>query len=172
MVPLLGATDPRAAAHAIDLGIAMQLTNICRDVREDALRDRIYLPKTRLRAAAIPSHAILGADLAPVIRAMLVLADRYYDSAREGLRHLPFRTRWAIHVALAVYRAIGIRLRDRHAANPSFGRTVVPWPARIGWSLVGLGEGLAGLWAGAPADHDASLHRAIADLPGTHEGAA
>lgn len=50
LTPVLGCSDPRAAAHAADLGRAMQLTNILRDVREDLERGRVYLPAEELRA--------------------------------------------------------------------------------------------------------------------------
>src|SRR5690606_23084968 len=49
MCGVLGVRDVGARRHAIDLGIAMQMTNICRDVLEDAKRDRVYLPEGRLR---------------------------------------------------------------------------------------------------------------------------
>jgi 15-cis-phytoene synthase len=51
MCGVLGVRDPRALAHAVDLGLAMQLTNICRDVADDARMNRVYLPEERLRAA-------------------------------------------------------------------------------------------------------------------------
>jgi phytoene synthase len=57
MCPVLGVTDRAALPHAIDLGIAMQITNICRDVAEDLTMDRVYLPASRLEAAGAPPGA-------------------------------------------------------------------------------------------------------------------
>jgi phytoene synthase len=106
---VLGAKMPEAAPFAVDLGIAMQLTNICRDVAEDAQPDRLQPP----------------APVAPVVLELLDLADRRYERGREGLRWLPPPVRPAIAVAAELYRAIGGVLRDRDG-DPWAGRAVVP----------------------------------------------
>ncbi len=119
MCGVLGVRHVEARRHAIDLGIAMQMTNICRDVLEDAKRDRIYLPLTRLTAAAVEQDELLGvkegSDVSSVARAgvsrvvsdVLVWAERYYDSGAAGMGYIPVRARLAIIVARALYRDIG-----------------------------------------------------------------
>jgi 15-cis-phytoene synthase len=117
MTAALDVTAPEALPHAIDLGIAMQLTNICRDVHADALLGRRYLPTT-LVGAVEPAALIapVGAVRAAAVHAMrtlLDLADRHYASGEQGLRHLPAGARAGILVAARVYREIGVVLRQR-----------------------------------------------------------
>lgn len=134
MSPLLGVTHPEAAAPARDLGIAMQLTNICRDVAEDLGRDRVYLPERRLQAAGASQELLLGgrgrAAVAVVVAELLELAEAHYDRGLAGTRHIPLRSRLAIRVAAVVYRAIGRRLLRVHAGDALHGRTIVPVASR------------------------------------------
>ncbi len=102
MCPLIGVTSPEAHAHAIDLGIGMQLTNICRDVREDAERGRCYLPG---------ADSLSELDLKIRIKETLDIADLYYKSAYEGLSYIPFRPRFVIFLAGELYRQIGMKIR-------------------------------------------------------------
>jgi len=123
MCKVLNVQDPRAEAHAIDLGIAMQLTNIARDVVEDAKMGRRYLPAswTRgmspediLRAAENPTGDD-AAILTMAVRRLLALAEEYYASGRVGLAYLPFRAHFSIGVAAKIYRQIGVQLlRSEH----------------------------------------------------------
>lgn len=143
MERLLGSTDPGARATAIELGIAMQLTNICRDVREDALRDRVYLPASMLRAHGVDPDAVArgeveGARLAPVVSEVLALADRHYRAARAGYRALPWRARAAVAVAARLYRQIGVNLVARQGADPLRGRVVVPTLQKLGLAALEL----------------------------------
>lgn len=166
IAPILGARSRRAIPHAIDLGIAMQLTNIARDVAEDAAMGRRYLPGDWIAqlppsALAEPTAQTRAAGSAAVGR-VLELADRYYASAEAGFRYLPPRSRLAIAVAARCYRAIGVRLR---AGRPQWwqGRAVVGTAAKCRIALV---EALprAFAWAGA-SDHDRTLHAALVDVP-------
>jgi len=130
MCGVLGVKSEQAIPYAIDLGIAMQITNICRDVLEDAHRDRIYVPIKRLLQKEITEEAILKnqvlpAQISPVIIDLLNLAELCYKRARSGMHYIPFRTRVAILIASRVYRAIGLKLRSKHNANPMHGRTIV-----------------------------------------------
>lgn len=177
MCGVIGVTNRDALAHAIDLGIGMQITNICRDVREDAGRDRVYLPATRLRAAGIDPEALRAgtadrAQLAGVVTDLLALAERYYASADDAMRHIPWRSRLAILVASRVYRAIGRRLL-RHGADAWAGRTIVPWWEKVVWAAAGLAASLRprvlGLTTVPP--HDPRLHDGLAGLPGADAGA-
>ena len=96
--PIFGVTEPDALQHADDLGIAMQLTNICRDVREDAENDRIYLPADFFTTSPSVSD-LLSKDskwieeTVLVKRRLLSLAEERYASGEAGIRYLPFRMR-------------------------------------------------------------------------------
>jgi 15-cis-phytoene synthase len=134
MCHVLGVRDRRALRHAAHLGIAMQLTNICRDVREDWERGRLYLPEEMLAAAgAPPLRPALGGTfpesarlaVAKVVEQLLWEADRYYASADRGLAHLSFRCAVGIRAARLLYAEIGARLRCA-GCDPFAGRAVVP----------------------------------------------
>ena len=137
MCSVLGVRDLRALRHAIDLGIAMQLTNIARDVREDADARRVYLPAERLHELGLAPEDLVNGEadeqaVSVVVTDVLEVAERYYQSGDAGMHYLPPRARWAILVASRLYRGIGRRLRWRHRSNPMLGRVVVPWFAKIG----------------------------------------
>lgn len=171
MCPILGVTEGMPQAHAIDLGIAMQITNICRDVAEDAGRGRIYVPATLLRAEGIDPEGLIQGEvdrvaLSRVIRGMLATADRYYASGQAGLGFIPARARLAIAVAARIYGAIGHKLL-REGADPLRGRTVVGAPEKALRTAQGLGDLVySSFTTGSP--HDAGLHLALGDLPGAH----
>lgn len=86
---IFGYSSPSALQHAIDLGIAMQLTNIIRDVKEDAVRGRIYLAQEDLSAYGVSEQDILEHRMSPQLRALIVeyirRADAYYASADKGI---------------------------------------------------------------------------------------
>lgn len=119
MASIMGAHDPRVLDRACDLGLAFQLTNIARDIVEDARMGRCYLPAQWLREAGIPPQE-LGeprhrAQLAKVAARLVDHAEPYYDSASEGIAALPLRSAWAIASARNVYRQIGIEVKRRGA---------------------------------------------------------
>ena len=116
------------------LGMAMQMTNICRDVAEDWERQRLYVPDELLATCGCPQLASeLGstfpstarAPMARAIAGLLAEADRYYASGDAGLRALSWRCALAIRTARAVYSAIGTRIR-RSGCDPLAGRAIVP----------------------------------------------
>ena len=117
MCRVLNCEQVRAESFAIDLGIAMQLTNISRDVLEDAKMGRRYLPATWVN---LPASTIAEADItchqtvALAIKQLLALAETYYQSALLGIQLLPFRSRFSITVALRVYREIGQSLQRQN----------------------------------------------------------
>jgi 15-cis-phytoene synthase len=119
MATVMGVKDAATLERAVDLGIAFQLTNICRDVMEDAANGRVYLPSAWLREAGAPTdpREFPGNEdkLVLVVRRLLDEADRYYDSSRHGIARLPARSAWAVAAARAVYRDIGRRIRARGA---------------------------------------------------------
>lgn len=171
MCSVLGVKDEHARAFAIDLGVAMQLTNICRDVLEDAESGRVYLPTSRLLAAGVTPDELARGDVdrAPVhrvVRDMLDLADRYYASALHGMRFLPARARLAILVASRVYRRIGVDLRQKGGAALD-GRTIVPFRSKLieAARAVGLFLRPSVLGLTPPSAHDPSLHVDLHGLP-------
>jgi len=117
MARVMGVTNPEVLRRAQDLGLAFQLTNISRDVIEDAQGGRVYLPADWLVEAGLAPTAEAVADPANraavhrVTERLLAVAEPYYDSARDGLRGLPFRSAMAIAAARGVYREIGRKVR-------------------------------------------------------------
>lgn len=120
MAMVMGARAPATLVRAADLGIAFQLTNISRDVVEDAANGRVYLPGRWLDDAGVPRSDVTApehrAAVADVVRDLLEQAEPYYRSARVGLRDLPFRAGWAIAAARGVYRDIGRGVERRGAS--------------------------------------------------------
>lgn len=117
MCQVLDVRDSASASHAVDLGVAMQLTNICRDVAEDASAGRRYLPASIIGNLPPEALAFPKAELRPCLRQcvaeLLDLADGYYQNGENGLPYLPFTARCGILVAARLYRAIGTGLRQR-----------------------------------------------------------
>jgi phytoene synthase len=119
MSHVMGLRNEHALRHAADLGIGMQLTNIARDVTEDAAMGRIYLPLQWLREAGIEPDEISDAahreKLAALTARLLREAERYYRSGDAGLWHLSFRSACAVAAARHVYSEIGCLLLQRGA---------------------------------------------------------
>jgi phytoene synthase len=134
MALVMGVRDPRVLQRAADLGIGFQLTNISRDVLDDARNGRCYLPAEWLAKAGIPLDRIADPVYRPalfgVVERLLQEADRYYESAAIGLQSLSFRSGWAVATALGVYRDIGRVVRERgvHAWDT---RAVVSTPRKL-----------------------------------------
>ena len=99
MTRVMGASDDVAYLRAADLGVAMQLTNIARDVGEDERRGRVYLPSQLLEGVA--------GDRRAAVRAILAVADSHYRAADRGVPLLPADCRFAIASARNIYSAIG-----------------------------------------------------------------
>ena len=122
------------------------MTNIARDVLDDARAGRLYLPLEWLREAGIePADVALPAHrerLAGVARRLLDEAERYYASGDQGLKSLPLRSAWAVAVAGGVYREIGRLVRARGAAAWDV-RAVVPRRLKLAWLVRGLAQALS-----------------------------
>ena len=120
MAHVMGVRDPAVLDRASDLGLAFQLTNIARDIVEDAGIGRVYVPEAWLREAGIPPEEVAEPRhrpaLAGVASRLVEAAEPYYASARIGIAALPPRSAWAIATAHGVYRQIGIEVRGRGAA--------------------------------------------------------
>jgi len=112
MTALMGSRERDVLARACDLGVAMQLTNVARDVGEDARRGRVYLPRTWLTEAGVDREAFLAAPafdarIGAVVARLLARAEIIYLSADAGVPMLPRGCRAAIMAARLVYSDIG-----------------------------------------------------------------
>ncbi|MBX3269166.1 MAG: phytoene/squalene synthase family protein [Sandaracinaceae bacterium] len=115
---IMGRRAPAVLARAAELGVAMQLTNIARDVGEDARAGRVYLPLAWLREEGISAQALLAqpgftAGLGVCVARLLEHADVLYRRAAPGIAALPRDCRWAIASASAIYADIGRAVRER-----------------------------------------------------------
>ncbi len=144
---VMGVSRPDAVRHAAHLGIAMQLTNVCRDVLEDAGRGRAYVPEELVGAElaealrgglARAPDAAQRATLAGAVRTLLTLAERFYASGDTGLAFLEPRSALAVRTARLVYAEIG-RVIESRDCDVLRGRAVVSGPRK----LVLLGRALA-----------------------------
>jgi phytoene synthase len=118
-------------ARACDLGVAMQLTNIARDVGEDARLGRLYLPLQWLRAESIDPEAwlarpVFDARISAVVQRLLNAADELYARADRGIANLPSACRPGMYAARLLYAEIGHELRRRGLDSVNQ-RTVVSW---------------------------------------------
>lgn len=162
MSRIMGRADADALRRAVDLGIAMQLTNIARDVGEDAARDRVYLPGTWLAEAGSSAGEVLSGVPAPgVLRVnlrVLALAEDYYRSGIGGICLLPARSRPAILGAALLYRAIGRKVHARGGDGVS-ARARVGTAAKAGLLATAVARcALDPRLHSAPEHHDATLH--------------
>jgi phytoene synthase len=164
MCRILNCKEQRAESFAIDLGIAMQLTNIARDVLEDAQTARRYLPARWVNSTAseiADMNATCHQPVALAIKRTLDLAEVYYESALLGIQLLPFRSRFAITVALRVYRQIGISIRQRDYCW-WHGRVYVTTPKKALLSL----RSVVDLRPVKVPAHNKYLHRHLEGLSG------
>lgn len=127
--------DPSAIARACDLGVAMQLTNIARDVGEDARNGRLYLPLAWLRDEGLDADSFIAAPhasaaLTRILRQLLAEADRLYDRSLAGIAMLPAACRPSIHAARLLYAGIG-RAVEQNGHDSVSRRAVVPTPRKL-----------------------------------------
>ena len=143
MALVLGARDSRALERACDLGIAFQLTNLARDVMDDAATGRVYLPEDWLAAENVRPEDIAAADNRDAVHRVTVRlldeADRYYASAGYGLAMLPIRAAIAIGAALSIYREIG-SLARRKGSRACDQRAIVGTTGKLLALLNGAGQ--------------------------------
>lgn len=113
MCHVFGLTSDRGLIHAAHLGMAMQLTNICRDVEEDWQRGRLYLPRRMLGVSPKPSQTLDASALAPTVRFLDQTAAAYYQSGTRGLALLPWPAAMAVRAAALLYAEIGVVIARR-----------------------------------------------------------
>lgn len=146
--------DPVAIARACDLGVAMQFTNIARDVGEDARNGRLYLPRAWMVEAGLDADAFMAKpefspQLASVIQRLLREADRLYVRSIAGIAMLPRACRPSIHAARLLYAEIGREVEKQNYDSVS-ARAVVSTGRKCGKLFSALVASAAG------AKHDAS----------------
>jgi 15-cis-phytoene synthase len=115
MAVVMRARSEQALARACDLGVAMQLTNIARDVGEDARFGRLYLPLAWMREVGLDpdawlAHPVFDARIASVVDRLIKAADILYERSEHGIAQLPRDCRPAIRAARLVYAEIGREL--------------------------------------------------------------
>lgn len=120
MTHVMGLYDEKALKHAAHLGMAMQLTNICRDVKEDFERGRIYLPSDLLTIQEINTEQLLDptnrGKIFEIQKHLLSKAEEFYHIGEEGIYYLPFKSSLAVCIALNLYREIGREILRRGPA--------------------------------------------------------
>jgi len=144
-IRIFGYTDPRAEKLAEETGIAFQLTNILRDVAEDAERNRVYLPIEDLLKHGVPLQSFLhrtpGKPPSEKERALLreiaERAENYYRSAEELLPYIDAESRPALRVLVAIYHALLKRI-ERADYDVFSRRASVPLPEKLRILIVGL----------------------------------
>lgn len=173
MCSVLDVTDRKALPYAIDLGIAMQLTNIARDVGEDAELGRIYLPSDWL--GNLEPHHIQdptqtqAQTLKVATRRMLQLADEYYQSGLQGLYFLPRGARWSILVAAHVYREIGTLIAQADYQTWDR-RAIVSKPRKLQRAGLAIAHHILKNRIHRPEPrHNPAMHRHLQQHYGTHQ---
>ncbi|MEF2551491.1 phytoene/squalene synthase family protein [Aurantimonas sp. A2-1-M11] len=158
MSMVMGADEETTLDRASDLGIAFQLTNIARDIVEDARAGRVYLPAEWLADADLRPGDLADPRQRPVVslvaNRLIDLAEPYYASAFFGLRALPPRSAWAVATAHGVYREIGMQVKalgaDAWDARVSTGRR-----QKLGHVARGAAKAALARRGGLPARSDA-----------------
>ena len=120
MAKILNTKNKYAYKYAVDLGIAMQLTNIMRDIIEDASMGRVYYPKVWIKLTSkniIKNNSNNIKNINKATEKLFELSETYYKSAFKGIAFLPFRSRFAILLALFVYRQIGRKIIKNSFSN-------------------------------------------------------
>ena len=178
MAIIMGVRERTLIARACELGMAMQLTNIARDVGEDARAGRLYLPRDWLREVGImpqdwlrsPTHSVA---LGRVIQQLLQVADGLYAQAESGIARLPLTCRVGIRSASLIYAEIGRTIEhckldavSRRAVVSARRKAVLLWQAG-NRQLVGKPPALTGTPAAARflVDAVASSAAPAADVP-------
>jgi phytoene synthase len=177
MALIMGVRDDAALARAADLGVAMQLTNIARDVGEDAAAGRLFLPLDWLAQAGIDPQAFLAApDFSPalggVIARLLAEAETLYTRAAAGIAQLPLSCRAGIAAARRIYAAIGTEIAA--AAHDSVNRRArVTGKRKLALALAALTDTVrAGDLHAPPLTANLFLLHAVATAPVAHEPGA
>lgn len=175
MTLLMGVRHPEAWLRAAHLGVAMQLTNIARDVGEDARRGRVYLPRTLCDEAGLDPAELGAAERASpacqeAVRRLLARAEAHYTAAEAGIALLPRDCRLAIASSRYLYAGIGHELAKR-GHDPLAGRARVPTPRKL-WLLARAARLALSPAPLVPGPDEALLLGLIAEVGLVHESIA
>ena len=167
---IFGVKDKKMRYFAIDLGIAMQLVNISRDIYEDSVRNRIYLPESLIgknlpEEIADPTKKT-AAKIDVARKKMINLANIYFASASQAIDHLPRGTALAVKLASALYQQIGYQLiqtqyqhKEKRCYVSNFSKLLITLKV-IAKFLITFQVKLK--------PHNKSLHKFITTLPDCH----
>jgi phytoene synthase len=154
MAPVLGSTDERALGHAADMGRAMQLTNILRDVREDLEMGRVYLPASELAAFGLDEaslrRGVVDDRWRGFMRWQIARARAFYARAFHGLRYLDRNGQQVVRLMGGIYGEI-LRVIEERDYDVFRGRAYVPGGRKLKRALGALARPL---WGGAAPQVD------------------
>lgn len=133
-MPILGTVSPDATGYGVALGRAMQMTNILRDVGEDARMGRIYLPAEDLQRFGCDERTILAGvvddPFVALMRYEIARVRAMYAEAEPGIALLAPRSRYTVRLALALYRGILERI-EANGFDVFSRRAYVPLRAKL-----------------------------------------
>lgn len=134
MTHILGYKSNEAFFYAEKLGIALQLTNILRDIQEDKNNDRIYLPQQEMLKFNVAENDMFDENFSDELKQLMIFqvnrAYDYYESALPGISLLSTDSQFAIYSASQIYRGILSQIEARDF-NPFLGRVFVPQRKKI-----------------------------------------
>lgn len=167
---IFGVKDKKMRYFAIDLGIAMQLVNISRDIYEDSLRNRVYLPESLIGKYSAKEIANPNKEAARKIdearKKIIKLANIYFDSASRAIDHLPKGASLAVKLASALYQQIGYQLmKAQYVHNEK--RCYVSNFSKLLITLGIITKYLTSFKEEMKA-HNENLHKFIHNLPDAH----
>lgn len=129
MTYILGFKDNETLVYAEKLGIAMQLTNILRDISEDKDQGRIYLPLDELNKYGISEYNIINENFNENFQKLMKFnverAEKYYEDSEPGIKQLDKDSQFAIYAASKIYSGI-LKKIELNDYNPFVGRAFVP----------------------------------------------
>ncbi len=138
VLPVLGASSPGAARYAVALGRAMQMTNVLRDVGEDARMGRVYLPEEDLLRFGVTREAIAAGITGERFRALMAFeiarVRAMYREAEPGIALLSRDARYTVRLALALYRGILARI-EANGYDVFTRRAYVPLPVKLATAI-------------------------------------
>ena len=166
MCDVLNVENNKDKYYAIDLGIAMQITNICRDVFEDAANKRIYIPKE-----IMPNDDLNSIDNQEMFKYVCKLhdfAEEYYSSALNGITSIPLKSRFSILLALRLYQAIGRKILSNE--NLFFKQTInTTLLEKLKIFLKCIFEFFFCFLFRFKKNHNSELHSSLTGLPFIHD---
>ncbi len=167
---IFGVKDKKMRYFAIDLGIAMQLVNISRDIYEDSLRNRVYMPESLIGKYSAKEIANPNEETARKIdearKKIIKLANIYFDSASKAIDHLPKGASLAVKLASALYQQIGYQLinaqyvhNEKRCYVSNFSKFLI---------TLGIVKKYLTSFKEEMKPHNENLHKFIRNLPDAH----